>query len=265
MSDLEKFVFNENDWACNYCCGNTLNDYDFSYHLQELEKVYKQSWEKALHLKKQNKKKEYEKNMKQFADFINIDGIYERLGVDIITIIISRSLLSLIEPEKSSKLLLAIIILRQKLADCMGYIIPKIRVLDSTILKDGEYEVLIRGKSVFKSIIDENISDEEKVKTIISNVESLCFKYVHQIVSKKDILKLIELVSAQEETLVSDILPEFLSVIDLKYIFAELIKNKISIKDILFVFEILNYYARYTQNNKELVAILKKELMFDKL
>ena len=227
MSDLEKFVFNENDWVCNYSCENTLNDYDFSYHFQELEKIYREICENVLSLKKQNKKSEYEK-------------------------------------WKYSKLLLAITILRQKLADCMGYIIPKIRVLDSTILKDGEYEVLIRGKSVFKSIIDENISDEEKVKTIISNVESLCFKYVHQIVSKKDILKLIELVSSQEETLVSDILPEFLSVIDLKYIFAELIKNKISIKDILFVFEILNYYARYTQNNKELVTILKKELMFDK-
>ena len=264
MSDLEKFVFNENDWVCNYSCENTLNDYDFSYHFQELEKIYREICENVLSLKKQNKKSEYEKCIKQFEESVNIDKIYERLGVDIVTIIISRSFLSIIEPQKYSKLLLAITILRQKLADCMGYIIPKIRVLDSTILKDGEYEVLIRGKSVFKSIIDENISDEEKFKTIISNVESLCFKYVHQIVSKKDILKLIELVSSQEETLVSDILPEFLSVIDLKYIFAELIKNKISIKDILFVFEILNYYARYTQNNKELVTILKKELMFDK-
>ena len=264
MSDLEKFVFNENDWVCNYSCENTLKDYDFSHHLQELEKIYQQICEKARSMKKQNKKDEYEKCIKQFDESVNIDKIYERFGVDIITIIISRSLLSLVEPGEYSKLLLSIIVLRQKLVDCMGYIIPKIRVLDSAILKDGEYEVLIRGKSVFKSIIDENVSDDEKVKTIISNVENLCFKYVHQIISKKDILKLMELVGSQEETLVSDILPEFLSVIDLKYIFAELIKNKISIKDIFLVFEILNYYARYTQNNKELITILKKELMFDK-
>ena len=80
--------------------------------------------------------------------------------------------------------------------------------------------------------------------------------------SKTTVLKLMELVITQDPTLVNDLIPVFLSAIDLKIILANLIYERISIKDIILVFEILNDYARYTQDRELLSKILIKELSF---
>ena len=82
--------------------------------------------------------------------------------------------------------------------------------------------------------------------------------------SKTDALKLMELVRSQDPTLVNDLIPTYLTPIDLKYICANLIQENIGIKDIISIFEHLNNYARYTQDLEELTEILKKELQFYK-
>ena len=99
---------------------------------------------------------------------------------------------------------------------------------------------------------------------IINAIQNMSIKYANQVFTKTDTLKLIELVKTQDPTLVNDIIPTFISVVDLKRILANLITERVCIKDIILVFEILNDYARYTQDVNELTAILKKELDFVK-
>ena len=58
-----------------------------------------------------------------------------------------------------------------------------------------------------------------------------------------DINKYIEIVLENNSFLVDNIIPEFLTVSDLKYLLTCLIKERVSIKNIIYLFEKINDYA----------------------
>jgi len=72
-------------------------------------------------------------------------------------------------------------------------------------------------------------------------------KHVDDVMTKTDVLKLMELVRSQDPTLVNDLVPTIISTSDLRKIFVNLIREKVSIKDIIFVFERLCDYARFSK------------------
>ena len=57
----------------------------------------------------------------------------------------------------------------------------------------------------------------------------------------------MELVKSQDPTLVNDLVPTIISTSDLRKIFVNLIREKVSIKDIIFIFERLCDYARFSK------------------
>ena len=75
----------------------------------------------------------------------------------------------------------------------------------------------------------ESVKSQTSLETekIIENLKNVCFEYVHQILSKTDVLKLMELIRSQDPTLVNDLIPVFLSPIDLKNILANLLRESI--------------------------------------
>ena len=72
----------------------------------------------------------------------------------------------------------------------------------------------------------------------------------------------MKLVRSKDPTLVNDLVPILLSPIDIKHVLTKLIQEQISIKDIIYVFELLNDYARYTNDVDILVEQLKRDLQF---
>lgn len=84
---------------------------------------------------------------------------------------------------------------------------------------------------------------------IIDILEKICIKYVDTIMDYSDINRYIEAVSANNLYLIENIIPEFLTIGELKYLFSSLIREFVSIKDIINVFEKLNDLA--DEHNKE--------------
>lgn len=205
--------------------------------------------------------KEIKNVMQEISDPNNM---YRRLGVDIITILIGVDLINCADPElNNSTLLPQIAYLRKKLVDEYGYVIPNVRVVDSLSLQNNEYSIEIRGKVVLKESVDFNNMEIKQVNTqIINSLEKICFQYVQQIFTKFDTLKLIELAKADDPTLVNDLIPLLISAIDLKYIFTNLLSKKISIKDIIYIFELLNFHAQHTQDVEELSRLVENDLNF---
>ena len=199
---------------------------------------------------------------KELQDYVNPNRMYERLGVDVLSITVSEVLLPIVDPDEKGTLLREICVLRHSLTDEYGYIIPNLRVLDDQKLSGNCFEIYVRGRKVFVGELSNSDVENANPMPIIENLKNVCFEYVHQILSKTDVLKLMELMRSQDPTLVNDLIPVFLSPIDLKNILANLLQSKISIKDIVMIFEVLNDYARYTQSSDKLTEILKKELIF---
>ena len=225
-------------------------------------------------------------------DLVNPNKMYERLGVDVLSLQVGAGLLVIADPEQDGQLLAKIAALRQRVTDDLGYIIPNIRIMDSSAIGDNEYLISIRGNSVATGTVypgklmviadqyealgkklpdnaivsieptfqsqaywlnpqhigkNDKIHAVDAVDVIVTHLQECVRKYVDEVMTKTDVLKLMELVKSQDPTLVNDLVPTIISTSDLRKIFVNLIREKVSIKDVIFIFERLCDYARFSK------------------
>ena len=225
-------------------------------------------------------------------DLVNPNKMYERLGVDVLSLQVGAGLLVIADPDQEGQLLAKIAALRQRVTDELGYILPNIRIMDSSALEANEYVISIRnnvvasgyvypGKymviadqwdSVKKTIPEDaivgvdptyqtqaywigeadakatkNVTAVDATDVLVTHLQECVRKHVDEVMTKTDVLKLMELVRSQDPTLVNDLVPAIISTSDLRKIFVNLIREKVSIKDIIFVFERLCDYARFSK------------------
>ncbi len=225
-------------------------------------------------------------------DLVNPNKMYERLGVDVLSLQVGSGLLVIADPDQDGQLLAKIAALRQRVTDELGYIIPNIRIMDSSAIEPNEYLISIRGNNVSSGFVypgkhmviaeqwealgkkippdsitaldptyqtqaywinpndvgpNDKITAVDSVDVIVTHLQDCVRKYVDEVMTKTDVLKLMELVKSQDPTLVNDLVPTIISTSDLRKIFVNLIREKVSIKDIIFIFERLCDYARFSK------------------
>ena len=229
---------------------------------------------------------------KSMGDLTNPNRMYERLGVDVLTLQVGTGLLEIADPDQDGLLLPKIAALRQRVTDELGYIIPNIKIMDSSALGSNEYMISVRGNTVAvgtvypkKSMViadqwdalgkevpkdaiigidptyqtqaywmdteflkaQKDVVAVDSVDVIITHLQECTRKYVDEVMTKTDVLKLMELVKQQDPTLVNDLVPAIISTSDMRKIFVNLIREKVSIKDIMYIFERLCDYARFSK------------------
>ena len=74
-------------------------------------------------------------------------------------------------------------------------------------------------------------------------LEFCAIKYVDELLDYDDLDKYIEVVSQNNEFLVENIVPDFISLPELRFILTSLIKERVSIKNITYIFEKINDFA----------------------
>ena len=239
------------------------------------------------------------------SDLINPNRMYERLGVDILSIQVGSELLVIADPEQEGQLLGKIAGLRSRLTDELGFIMPNIRIMDSMSIGPNEYLISIRNNPVAtgyvypgKVMVLANLFEVSGIMppqdsiqaqdptygadaywinpqecpqelqnhaidatdAVIAHLQEIVVKYVDEIMTKMDVLKLMELVKQQDPTLVQELIPAILTPNDLRKIFVNLVREKVSIKDVLFIFERLSDYARYSKEPDVLSERLRAAL-----
>ena len=81
------------------------------------------------------------------------------------------------------------------------------------------------------------------IEYIVRAIEFVGIKYVSEILDYSDINRYITLVEKRNPFLVNNIIPDFITLSELKYIIMSLIRERVSIKDIDFIFEKINDYS----------------------
>ncbi len=74
-------------------------------------------------------------------------------------------------------------------------------------------------------------------------LEYIAVKYVDELLDYEDLDKYIEIVNNFNPFLVENVIPDFISLADLRYILTSLIRERVSIKDLIYIFEKINDYA----------------------
>lgn len=90
-------------------------------------------------------------------------------------------------------------------------------------------------------------------QVIVNNLEYIVCRYVNEILDYSDINNYIEIVGNQNLYLIQNLFPGFLSVSDLRYVLAGLIRERVSIKDLIYIFERLNDFAPHTTEKEILL------------
>lgn len=80
-------------------------------------------------------------------------------------------------------------------------------------------------------------------EVIAQNLKYVARRYVDDIFDYNDVNKFIEIAADKNIYLIENIMPDFLSVGDLRYILATLIRENVPIKDVIFIFEKINDFS----------------------
>ncbi len=78
---------------------------------------------------------------------------------------------------------------------------------------------------------------------IAKALEYVAVKHVDDLMDYDDVDKYLEVVEKENEFLIENIIPDVLTYADIKYILTSLIKEKVSVKNITYIFEKINDYA----------------------
>jgi flagellar biosynthesis protein FlhA len=239
-------------------------------------------------------------------DLINPNRMYEKLGVDPLNLQVGNDLLVIADPDQDGQLLGKIAGLRSRMTDEVGFILPNIRIMDSTTIQPNEYLISIRGNPVATgrvypgrymlplSLLQANGLDPphgaikdiepthgmedccwmlqrevpeilqrnalEATDALIEHLREIVIKHVDEVMTKMDVLKLMELVRSQDQSLIQELVPTIMTPNDLRKIFVNLLREKVSIKDIIFIFERLTDFARFSKEPDVLSERLRAAL-----
>jgi len=97
-------------------------------------------------------------------------------------------------------------------------------------------------------------------QVIISHLEFAVRKYVDEILSYKDILNYIALLSDGNAFIAEELLQKNITIGDIRYIFANLIRERVPIKDIVYIFEKVNDISKEEKSNDKLLEALRLSL-----
>ena len=213
---------------------------------------------------------------------ISPNVMYSKIKQEKLTICLGEEILDVVNPDSGAELIAETVRIREKLVNELGYVMPKVVFEDDYDLEPYEFSIKVRGLEVCKSgvytdckayfedelnlgkkqkrtIYDEitgkNIVWIEKSKTkdfwqqgvsaseyIARMLEYTVIKYIDDLFDYNDVGRYIEIVNDENPFLCENLLAEYLSVSELKYILINLLKEEISLKDIIFIFEKLNDY-----------------------
>lgn len=128
----------------------------------------------------------------KLSNIISPERMYEKLGQNKIEIVLSDELLNLANSDNQEGLITQTIILRQKLAETYGYVIPSIKFSEDDAVPANEYNIKIRGINTFVGHVypdylmfyPEEAGLERKPKDAIEDLDAVTGKKVYWI--KKD-------------------------------------------------------------------------------
>lgn len=216
---------------------------------------------------------------------ISPEAMYSKIRQEKLSIHLSEEALDLVNPDNGGVLIAETVKVRQKLAEELGYVLPKVAFEDDEKLSPYEFSIKIRGIEVINSFVYPNYLmffeddlkldkkqkgavycvdditgkkivwlDEKKTKAFWQNgltpsefiarlLENIVIKNINELLDYSDINQYMEIVSEKNMFLIENIIPDFVSVSELRYLLVNLLREEISIKDIIYIFEKINDFA----------------------
>ena len=171
-----------------------------------------------------------EKNTTETIDvFKQIDYMYSSLDTENICIEIGSDIVIFNETIRT-----CIDKFRKSIINKYGFILPAIKVIDNKYLQENEVKIKLESKPVIQLFL---IPSEEKITNEFKdNLDKLFFDHIDKIFTCRIMERYVNLVQKKNSYLIWNLTNTY-SIVELKNIFIELLKNKKSIKNISYIME----------------------------
>ncbi|MDD3593866.1 MAG: FHIPEP family type III secretion protein [Candidatus Gastranaerophilales bacterium] len=213
---------------------------------------------------------------------INPEKMFEGIETNKITIMLSEELSRLTDTNGENLLLNETVKSRQKLTEKLGFVLPYVKFDSCQNLEPNEFTILIRDIEAYKGTafpgyrvfdkdgltkkpksaiasfnsitLEENFWVEESktkdfwnkgkstVEFIVEALEFITVKNADSILDYSDINNYMDLALKKNHYLVDSLIPEMISIGEIRTILAQLISSYVSVRDIVFIFEKINDY-----------------------
>lgn len=216
---------------------------------------------------------------------ISPENMYSKIRQEKLSIHLSEEALDLVNPDNGGQLIAETVKIRQKLAEELGYVIPKVSFEDDEKLNSNEFSIKVRGIEVINSYVyphylmffEDDLKLDKKQKDAIYStdeitgtkiiwieekktkgfwqkgftaaefiarlLEYIVIKNIDELLDYADINQYMEIVSEKNMFLIENIIPDFISIAELRYLLVNLLREEISIKDIVYIFEKINDFV----------------------
>ena len=250
---------------------------------ERLETVNTEEDHKLLNKEISRELKDLQDMKTDLSTIIHPDKMFDKIETNKVTILLSEELSCLADKDGVNELLCETVKLRQKLTDELGYVLPYVKFDCSEDLSPNEFEIQVRDIPAYKSVVypDSRVIKKADLKTkpqdaveeydeisheavywvkseetkdywqngrsavqyIVDALEFITIKHADDIIDYSDINNYLDLVLKKNHYLVDSLIPEVVSVGEIRYILAQLISDYISVRDIVFIFEKIGDFA----------------------
>jgi len=205
--------------------------------------------------------------------FKDVNNVYTLLSVEPIEMEFGYSLIPLADESVGGRLISRIVIFRRQYAQDMGFVIPSIRLRDSSGLSTNQYCIKIKGEEVAKGelLVDyylalepENLEkevdgieaiepaygipsrwirpeDRERAElygyTVIDPLSVMVRQHAFELVTRQEVIRLIENVQKTSPELVEEAFPNLISYNLFQRVLTALLKEGVPIKDLETIIE----------------------------
>lgn len=95
---------------------------------------------------------------------------------------------------------------------------------------------------------------------VATHLTEVIKKYAHELIGRQETKSLVESVKETYPALVDELIPSILTIGDVQKVLAKLLKEKISIRDLVTIFETLADYGKYTKDPDVLTEYVRQSL-----
>lgn len=117
--------------------------------------------------------------------------------------------------------------------------------------------------------IDENMREQAELagytvvdapSVVATHLTEVIKKHAHELIGRQETKSLVEHLRSSYAALVDELVPSVLSIGDLQKVLAKLLKEKVSIRDLVTIFETLADYGQYTKDPDVLTEYVRQAL-----
>ncbi|MCC3376221.1 flagellar biosynthesis protein FlhA [Cohnella sp. REN36] len=95
---------------------------------------------------------------------------------------------------------------------------------------------------------------------VATHLTEVIKRYAHELIGRQETKSLVDSVKESYATLVDELVPNILTIGDIQKVLAKLLKEKISIRDLVTIFETLADYGKYTKDPDVLTEYVRQAL-----